>query len=372
MTLKLNGLKKDELLGLQLREIFESYGFIHYKMSKFEEYAFYMDNKNFLKTEQIIAFTDKTGKLLALKPDITLSIAKNSQATADINEKLYYNESVYRYAKHNKQYKEVQQMGLEVMGNIDDYQTLEIISLCLQSLAVISSDFALDISHMGLLFGLFELLNITSDTAKEKFLECIVSKNTHDLMATATFYGVNKNGIDILESVLSCPTSMKDAIAFWSQLAKNHTLKSAVEDLTTLYNNLIDNKYLDNIKLDISIVNDTNYYNNIIFQGYIKNVPFVVLSGGRYDLLMQKFGRDISAIGFALTLDELSRYFPLQRDINTAVAIIYNELTDVKLISKTIEIQQQKGLAVTALKRQPKEGTYGKIIDLTIKGDYYV
>lgn len=365
MTLKLKGLKKDELLSLELREVFESYGFIHYKMSKFEDYAFYMDNKNFLKTEQIIAFSDKTGKLLALKPDITLSIAKNSQATADINEKLYYNESVYRYAKHNKEYKEVQQMGLEVMGNIDDYQTLEIITLSLKSLENISKDFVLDLSHMGLIAGLFELLNITSDTAKDKLLDCLISKNTHDLIKIASSYGVNNEGLKYLQGVLSCPTNLKDAIAFWSGMAKNNTLKDAIDDLSRLYNNLKESKYIANIRLDISIVNDTSYYNNIIFQGYIKNIPFVVLSGGRYDLLMQKFGRDINAMGFALTLDELSRYFPLKKDKNTAVAVVYNDKTDVKTLTKVIELEQEKGFMVTAFTNKPSVDNYGKIIDLT-------
>ncbi len=364
MTLKLAGLKKDELLSLELRELFESYGFVHYKMSRFEEYSFYMDNKNFLKTEQIIAFTDKTGKLLALKPDITLSIAKNSQASAEINEKLYYNESVYRYAKHNKEYKEVQQMGLEVMGNIDDYQSLEIIVLSLKSLQKISNNFVLDLSHMGLISGLFELLNITADSAQAKLLECLVAKSSHDLIKIATKYGVNNQGITLLKSVLDCSTNLSKAISFWKGIAKNDTLISAVGDLERLYTNLKQTPYIDNIRLDISIVNDTNYYNNIIFQGYIKDIPFAVLSGGRYDLLMQKFGRDINAMGFALTLDELSRYFPVKRDKNTTVAVIYDQNTDVKTLTTTIENEQKSGSMVTALKVLPDNNSFGKIINL--------
>lgn len=369
MTLKLNGLKKDELLSLELRELFESYGFVHYKMSKFEEYSFYMDNKNFLKSEQIIAFTDKAGKLLALKPDITLSIAKNSQASADVNEKLYYNESVYRYAKHNKEYREVQQMGLEVMGNIDDYQTLEIILLSLKSLQKISDNFVLDISHMGLIAGLFELLDITSDTAKDSILECLVTKNSHDLIKIATKCGVKSEGISLLKSVLDSPTNVAKAIAFWQSIAQNDTLKAAVNDLEKLYTNLIITPYIANIRVDISIVNDTNYYNNIIFQGYIKDVPFAVLSGGRYDLLMQKFGRDINAMGFALTLDELSRYFPLQRDKNATVAVLYDSTTDIKKLNKVIENEQALGGMVTALSTLPLTTNFGKIINLTSKAE---
>ncbi len=365
MNLELKGLKKDEIVGLKLRKLFESYGYAQYKMSKFEEYSFYMDNKSFLKSEQIIAFSDKSGRLMALKPDITLSIAKNSRAKEGISEKLYYNESVYRYAKHSKEYKEFQQMGLEFMGEIDDYQTLEIVTLALKSLEVISEDFVLDLSHMGLIAGLFELINITSDTEKENLLACIVGKNSHDLEKTAASYSISKQNISLLKDVLACPNSLTEAIDFWKKIAKNDTLICAVDDLVRLCNNFATSNYLKKLRLDISIVNDTNYYNNLIFQGYIKNLPFMVLSGGRYDPLLYKFGRNINAMGFALSIDELSRYFPLQKDKNEAVAVVYDASTNTNVLRDAIEKQRAKGLKVTALRGAPSYDNFGKVIDLT-------
>ncbi len=365
MNLELNGLKKDEIVSLKLRKLFESYGYVQYKMSKFEEYSFYMDNKNFLKSEQIIAFSDRSGRLMALKPDITLSIAKNSRASNGVNEKLYYNESVYRYAKHSKEYKEFQQMGLEFMGEIDGYQTLEIITLALKSLEVISPDFVLDISHMGLIAGLFELINVTSDVEKENLLSCIVGKNSHDLEKTAASYNISRENINLLKDVLACPNTLSDGIAFWKKAAKNDTLKSAVSDIVSLCDSFVGSDYLSKLRLDISIVNDTNYYNNLIFQGYIKNLPFSVLSGGRYDPLLHKFGRNINAMGFALSIDELSRYFPLIKDKNEAVAVIYNEKTGIKDLCKTVNSQREFGFKVTAMRGKPDEEAFGKVIYLT-------
>ena len=70
-------LKKDEQAVLLLRKLYQSYGYQPYKMSRFEEYDLYAKNKSFLVSENILTFTDTNGKLMALKPDVTLSIIKN-------------------------------------------------------------------------------------------------------------------------------------------------------------------------------------------------------------------------------------------------------------------------------------------------------
>ena len=70
-------LKSDERALLTLRSLYKAYGYLPFKMSKFEEYDLYVRNKDFLVSDSIITFTDTAGKLLALKPDVTLSIIKN-------------------------------------------------------------------------------------------------------------------------------------------------------------------------------------------------------------------------------------------------------------------------------------------------------
>ena len=79
MNFKNEVLKKDEQVTYFLRSLYGSYGYSRFKMSKFEEYDLYVDNKDYLVSEGIITFMDNDGKLLALKPDVTLSIIKNFQ-----------------------------------------------------------------------------------------------------------------------------------------------------------------------------------------------------------------------------------------------------------------------------------------------------
>ena len=71
-------LQGSEQAVFRLRELYQRHGYLPYKMSKFEEYDLYVRNKSFLVSEQILTFTDMDGKLMALKPDVTLSILKNS------------------------------------------------------------------------------------------------------------------------------------------------------------------------------------------------------------------------------------------------------------------------------------------------------
>ena len=94
MKYKKAKLKPDEKACLQLRGLYEQYGYKKYKMGKFEEYSLYAENKDFLGSDKVITFTDPDGRLLALKPDVTLSIIKNTNATSESNEKLYYLENV--------------------------------------------------------------------------------------------------------------------------------------------------------------------------------------------------------------------------------------------------------------------------------------
>ena len=98
-------LEPGERTTLRLRQLYSENGYTPYRMSKFEEYDLYAGNKDFLVSNQVITFTDLTGKLMALKPDVTLSILKNSKPTPRQLHKFYYDEQVYRIPKAAKTYK---------------------------------------------------------------------------------------------------------------------------------------------------------------------------------------------------------------------------------------------------------------------------
>ncbi|HPD01833.1 MAG TPA: ATP phosphoribosyltransferase regulatory subunit [Eubacteriales bacterium] len=345
-------LKKDEKLVLELREVFESYGFSRFKMSKFEEYVFYLENKNFLKTEQIITFTDRGGRLLALKPDITLSIAKTFGGKAGETEKVYYIENVYRYLKHTDEYRETEQMGLEVMGAVDTYSELEVILLAMKSLELIDKNYVLDISHIGLTMGLFESLGIEDGRAREALQNCISQKNGHDIEAAAP--GISAAALDAIRKVIALPGDIGEALAVLEGLSSGNGMSQAISELKSLWNALKTTKYARRAKLDLSISGDVNYYNGIIFRGYVEKIPVSVLSGGRYDLLIQKFKKEGGAVGFALNLDDLALYYPRAAADENEVYLVYGEDADAGAVAEKAAALVKEGYIVKAQRTPPK------------------
>ena len=134
MNLQNSQLSVNERFSLSLRTLYSQYGYTQYKMSKFEEYDLYAKNKDFLISDSVITFTDLNGKLMALKPDVTLSIVKNSLDDPECIQKHYYAENVYRSVKGAHGYKEIMQVGLECLGCVDDYCLGEVLMLAAKSL----------------------------------------------------------------------------------------------------------------------------------------------------------------------------------------------------------------------------------------------
>lgn len=351
MEFNIDRLNKEERVTLALRNVYEQRGFTKFKMSKFEEYGFYLENKNFLLEEQLITFNDKKGKLLALKPDVTLSIAKNAKGSGT-PEKLYYIESVFRYAKHTAEFKEISQMGLEVMGDIDDFTTLEVIELALKSLEAIDDNFVLDISHMGFLNGVIDSINVDENT-KGKILNFIGEKNTHDLEKLADACDIKSEDFERLIKLSKLSGNFGEAIFEAEKISVNEKTDAALRELCAISEAFQKGKYKDKLRMDFSIINDALYYNGIIFKGYVERVPQMVLSGGRYDLLMQKFKKNIGALGFALVLGDLGRYYSEGQDKILDEVILYDESVDPCFLSQLIEKENERGLYVAAVKTLP-------------------
>lgn len=302
MNFDQNILKNDEKAVFALRELYLKNGYHHFKMNKFEEYDLYSRNKDFLVSEGVITFTDTDGKLLALKPDVTLSIINNSKDRINSVEKLYYNENVYRISEDSHTYKEIMQTGLECIGDIDESHIIEVVKLALESLSIISEDYKLCISHNGLITSLLKDCNVDSNVYSDiftalnernlKLLESVCSESQFEILSK--LFTVEGNNCDLLSSIKSILSS-KEANKAFSELEK---VVSVIEKT----------KYKDNIMVDFSIASSDGYYSGIIFKGFVKGIATKVLSGGQYDKLIKKMGKNFSAIGFAVYLDAFERY----------------------------------------------------------------
>lgn len=306
MELDLNVLRPQERASLQLRLLYEQEGFRKYHMGRFEEYGLYQENRRFLSSEQVITFTDLDGRLLALKPDVTLSIAKNAQVGPGGCGRYYYQENVYRPSQESHTFREISQMGLECIGAVDDAAAAQVVSLALRSLALTGRDFVLEISHMGFVTGLFDAVG-AQEAVRPRLLTCIRDKNVHELRKAAEAAGLSRQGTDALCRLGTLAGPWQEVLAAAEVLALNAAMGAALEELRGLCRALEDQGQTDHWKLDFSLVNDMEYYNGLVLQGYLAGAPRAVLRGGQYDPLAEQFRPGARAIGYGLYLSELDR-----------------------------------------------------------------
>ena len=356
----MNSLEKllERLCGL-----YESFGYQKYKMSKFEEYDLYARNKDLLASEGIITFTDTNGKLMALKPDVTLSIIRNTREEAGAVSKVYYNENVYRVSKGSKVYKEIMQTGLECTGDIDEYSVLEVLTLAAKSLKTVSEDSMLVISLPSLISKAAEGLGLSSE-ALEKALALISEKNMHELARLLEEYAdaEKRESFTKLCGLSGAPSEVIDALKTSGASEKD------LRALTGIAGAFSQMDLGDMLRFDLSQDCGTRYYSGVVFKGYIKGIPSAVLSGGRYDALMHRMGKKYGAIGFALYTDLLERFSEVSEGYDADTVVLYGENTDaLKILARVTELSAD-GSRVLALRKLPEGFTCKTIVELDESG----
>ena len=340
-------LRNDEKAVFALRSLYLQFGYHQFKMSKFEEYDLYSKNKDFLVSEGVISFTDTDGKLLALKPDVTLSIINNAKDMPGQVNKLFYNENVYRISGDSHSYKEIMQTGIECIGAVAEADRTEVTLLAAKSLALISKSFKLCLSHTGLVLALLAQCGLTAN-ARKQFFVAINEKNSQLLedICTPEQYGT-------LKSLLVTYKNPDEATAVLQKIVKTEEAETALQELCAAVDAL-KGEYSDKIAIDFSVVSDNGYYSGIVFKGFVDGIADRVLSGGQYDKLMEKMGKKAAAIGFAVYLDTLERYEeqPLQPEEKIVINVA---LPKGRLGEKVYAMFENAGMECPSIKENNRK-----------------
>ena len=344
-------LKEEERIAFILRSLYRQYGFLQYKMSKFEEYDLYANCRDFLVSDNIITFTDTNGKLMALKPDVTLSIVRSTRDIPGYVNKVFYNENVYRVSHGSHAFKEIMQVGLECIGAIDDYNIFETVLLAVKSLSAISSEHILSLSHLNIISSLLEELGLDKEEQKQA-VRLIGNKNMHEFKKFCEEVQAKRNehatrSIDEVIYILMLNDEPSKVIEILETKGCDAKAVNELKALTTMLNAAGEG---ERIVIDFSVVSDLSYYNGIVFKGYIKGVPESVLNGGQYDALLKKMEKSQQAVGFAVYMDFLERYFEKDEPYELDAVIKYDEDTDRRYLFNAVQVALNKGLKVTAQK----------------------
>ena len=324
-----------ENLVFLLREIYDKYGYSRYKMNKFEEYDLYAKNKDFLISDGVITFTDTNGKLLALKPDVTLSIVKNTKDSGKNVQKLYYNENVYRVSKGTHSFKEITQVGLEAIGDIDEYTIFEVISLAVKSLVCTGENCILEISHLGLLSDVINYAGVPKGEIRKAF-HFIGEKNIHELIAFCDSLGIEKSKTDLLANTAKIYGTANNVLPWIRENLTGIADEDNIKTFENVITALSSDENGDIIRIDFSAVDDIRYYNGFVFKGFSEGIPQSVLSGGQYDALMKNMKRKSGAVGFAVYLDSFENA-PSASDYDVDVLLLYSENSDISAVKSAAE-----------------------------------
>ena len=258
-----------ENFTFMLRKLYSDNGYKLFRMSRFEEYDFYADKKDFLSSKSILTFTNPDGRLMALRPDVTLSLIKHAG-----NGKFHYNENVYRVPRTSSSFREISQSGVEIIGNVNADDVTGLLRLALSSLEIIAGekDYILVMADAG------QILEILGENFNPQIIECISGKNIHGLKEL----NVSKKLIELCglngNAENSLPFLRNDTADIIRKLPQKH------------------------LRVDFSVADNLRYYNGIVFKGFIDGVPEAVISGGEYNIM------GVKGAGFAVYLDFTGKY----------------------------------------------------------------
>lgn len=351
-------LLRDEEYLIGLRRLFESFGYKKFKMRKFEKYDLYLENKSFLRSGNIITVTDPKGRLLALKPDITLSIVKNVRADI-LPEKLYYNESVYIADGGDGNIKESTQVGLEYIGNLDIRALAEILFLASESLSRVDDNYRIAISHMSFVSDILNDSGL-SEIDCNTVIELISEKNLHGIKALCKSLGVDISVTDRICSLAFVCGELGKEIENAKRFVCGSASEAGYNELLALSKVIEEFGLSDKFILDFSLMNDMNYYNGLVFQGFIQGVPKNVLSGGRYDNLVRRFGVETSAAGFAVFTDVLDNFRYQSEEFDYDVFLLYSKDCSADKVLKAELEFSDRGLRCIAFDSEPEGLKYKK------------
>lgn len=358
----MTSIENSESLLLSLKELYQQYGYRQYKVGKFEEYDLYARFRDFLTGEHILTFSDLNGRLMALKPDVTLSIIKNTRGDDRIR-KVWYTENVYRVPPNSNSYKEIRQAGLECIGAVDLYTMAEVLMLAARSLETISPAFVLELSHVGILSGILSSCDISKSLAK-KITHAFSEKNIpalSDILEEAP--GLDPRVCELMKQLCLLEGKAEDVAASLSALPLPDECVPAVEELKNILSAV--KVFGDfHLSIDLSVTNNTEYYNGLIFRGYIDGIAVPVLSGGQYDHLLHHMDKKGGAVGFAIYMSELERMFSGSDGQDFDILLSYKPGISPVLVAQKVRSLVSEGYTVRAQAEGTPAVTYRKRIDL--------
>ncbi len=336
--------------------LFEKWGYKEVITPTLEFYETFNYNSQSLREEDMYKFFDNRGRILVLRPDMTIPIARVMETKlkdVGLPIKLRYTSNVFRvHESLGGKRNEYTDCGVEFIGLEDKKSDLEILVLALEALKKLGlKDFKLEIGNIGFFNGAFKNLEIDQEYKEiiARFIEDKNLKNLEDYLADLDIKEDYKKFFNKLPWMFGDKQVLEEA----KKLAFNEDIEENLEYLEILYLELKELGYGENVTFDLGMVPGLNYYTGIIFRGYGEGVGNTLLRGGRYDNLINVSKNSIPAVGFSI-------------DINSVIPIV--KLNN-NLKENEYKIYYCKKNKIEAIRKSEELRSNGYIVDLLPKDD---
>lgn len=295
------------LVEEQLQGMFEGWGYREVMTPALEFYDVFRGSAEYFPQESMYKLVDNQGRLLVMRPDMTIPIARLVGTKLQNHElplRLYYRQQVYRMAlAQNGGSHEIMQMGLELLGAGEGRADLEILAMGANVLkGFVSTGYRLELGHVGIFKVLMDNLEATREQ-KDEIQKLVESKNYGALGDLLGRFPESRE----VAYLLALPRLFGGGEIFARGKALfagyDERVVAAIGDLEAIYGELVSLGLGDVVIVDFGLINRAEYYSGLVFRGYIEGAGAPVLSGGRYDGLLADFGGGMLAIGLGVEVD---------------------------------------------------------------------
>ncbi len=290
-----------------LGDVFSRRGFHEVLTPAIEFYDLFEEEKSGIPMEYMYKMTDAKGRLMVMRPDSTLPIARMVTTRLMHEEhplRLFYNQRVYRYNPGlTGRSNEVMQTGIELIGAKGKRADLETITTAVEALSKCVPDFRMELGNAAFFKIISKELPV-SDDMREEIRSLIESKNLSALNSLLDSLEPSRavtimrrlprlfGGIEVLDEACA--------------LCENEEALAKLAYVREIYTDLLKMGLGDRLMIDLGLVQRNDYYSDIVFSGYVMGSGEPVLIGGRYDKLLDSFDAPAPAIGFGINVDALA------------------------------------------------------------------
>ncbi|MDR3644559.1 MAG: ATP phosphoribosyltransferase regulatory subunit, partial [Clostridia bacterium] len=332
--------------------LFKSRGFSEVITPTLEFYDVFSNRFNAIPQEMMYKLFDGKGRILALRSDNTMPIARLAATRLKAFApplRLYYNQRVFRISPSmTGRSDEFTQCGIELIGSNGLKADLEVIDTAITALlGTVGENFRIELGHVGFYKAIVDNLPLGPEKTEQlqSFIEAKNYAALHDLLAPSAQGSACCRALMVLPRLFGGGEVFEQALA----VAPNEASSRAICYLSGLYDELCAMGLRDHILIDFGLVSQIDYYSGVVFRGFVQGSGETILSGGRYDSLLSAFGADLPATGFAVNVDAVAK------------AVEYTGLK-----RETVLLHYEKGYEKAAFERREQLIASGTVCEMSV------